>query len=84
MSEDIVNEHCDLFEYYEKQPIELEQVVAKYANKLEDGMSYDEITEFHNAVYEIGYTFDSGLDAQPYGLRPIGIELNQLKGWEEE
>ena len=28
------------------------------------------------------HTVDSGLDAQPYGLRPIGVELNQLKGWE--
>jgi tetratricopeptide (TPR) repeat protein len=53
------------------------------AGELGDGDAYDMIKKFHDEVYEIGYTFDSGLDAEPYGLRPIGIELNQLEGWED-
>jgi len=77
-------QYYDLFEYSDKQPAELAEVVSRWLLKLEeDGLSYDEITEFHNDVYAIGYTFDSGLDAQPFGLRPIGVELNQLKGWED-
>jgi len=46
-------------------------------------MDYDEIAEFLDEVESVGYTFDSGLDAQPYGLRPVGVNLNQLKGWED-
>lgn len=79
-------EYHDLFEFYDEQPIELKKIVDFYSNKLENGDykedTYKLITKFHDAVYKIGYTFDSGLDGQPYGLRPIGVELNQLKGWE--
>ena len=81
-------EYHDLFEFYNEQPIELKKIVDFYLNKLESGDytedTYKFITKFHDAVYKIGYTFDSGLDAQPYGLRLIGIKLNQLKGWENE
>ena len=79
-------EYHDLFEFYDEQPSELKKIVDFYLDKLESGDytedTYKFITKFHDAVYKIGYTFDSGLDAQPYGLRPIGVELNQLKGWE--
>lgn len=27
---------------------------------------------------KIGYTFDYGLDGVPYGLRPIGVKLENL------
>ena len=77
-------EYRDLFEFYDEQSIQLKEIVDNYFEMLNNSEldSYKIIANFHNAVYEIGYTFDSGLDAQPYGLRPIGVELNQLKGWE--
>ena len=81
-------EYYDLFEFYDKQPIELKQIVDFYLDKLDSGDyaedTYEFIAKFHDAVNKIGYTFDWYLDAQPYGLRPIGVELNQLKGWENE
>jgi len=42
-------------------------------------MDYEELRKFQNEVEEIGYTFDFGLDADPYGLRPIGVKLEELK-----
>jgi hypothetical protein len=33
-------------------------------------------------IEPLGYTFDYFLDAEPYGLRPIGVELVELEGWE--
>lgn len=72
-----------LFEDYKNQPKELVDIFTKYEEKLINGMNYNDITEFHNEVYNIGYTFDSGLDAEPFGLRPINIELNQLEGFED-
>jgi len=33
-------------------------------------------------IEPLGYIFDYYLDADPYGLRPIGVELNELEGWE--
>jgi hypothetical protein len=76
-------QHRDLFEYYDEQPPNLRKITDKYLKKHERrNLGYDGLTEFHNKVYEIGYTFDFGLDAEPYGLRPIGVELHELKGWE--
>ena len=75
------NLHYDLFEYYELIPkdSELFKLLGKYAELDND---YTILKEFHKEVELIGYTFDYYLDAVPYGLRPIGIELNQLVGWE--
>jgi hypothetical protein len=30
----------------------------------------------------LGYIFDYYLQAEPFGLRPINMELEQLEGWE--
>jgi hypothetical protein len=70
-------QYYDLFDYYDKQPEELQKITIAYASKL-DELSYDELREFEDAVNKIGYTFDWGLDAIPFGLRPIGVESNQL------
>ena len=76
-------QYYDLFEHYEMQPPKLKEVVDRWDKKLTDGLSYDEVSQFLRDVEKVGYTFDYYLDAVPYGLRPIGIELNQLKGWED-
>jgi len=74
-----------LFEDYEKQPPQLRRILEKYEKKYEEGdMDYAETAKMQKEVEKIGYTFDSGLDNEPFGLRPIGIKLGQLRGYEGE
>lgn len=73
----------DLFETPEKMPLNLFMIVEKWENKIMDGLSYKQIGRFLDQVETVGYTFDYYLDAEPYGLRKIGIELNQLEGYQE-
>jgi hypothetical protein len=73
----------DLFETPETLPIELKKILDKYESKLINGLHYDEVAALHHEVLAIGYTFDSGLDACPFGLRTLGTELNELEGYED-
>ena len=62
----------DLFEDYEKQPKELAEIVETYQERYADGdMDYESTKEFLGKVNAIGYTFDSGLDNEPFGLRKM-------------
>jgi hypothetical protein len=77
----------DLFEDYENIPTNVQKVLDKYAKKFGDdfsGMSYQDMKKMHDEIYKLGYTFDSGLDNQAFGLRPIGLNLNELVGYEDE
>lgn len=74
--------HKDLFQFYELMPPELSKIIDRYSKKLERGISYKQLTELHAEVNKIGFTFDAGLDAEPFTLRPIGVELNQVEGYE--
>ena len=68
----------DLFENYEKQPKELAEIVDFYMEKFEEGdYDYQDSQNFLKEVEAIGYTFDYGLDNEPYGLRPIGTKLKE-------
>lgn len=71
----------DLFEDYENIPSNVQEILNEY--ELEDN-SYDVLDELLNRLEAVGYTFSYGLDAEPYGLRPIGVNLNELKGYEDE
>jgi hypothetical protein len=74
----------DLFEEYEQQPPEVRAIYDKYQDKIIDGdFDYSDSAEFLKEMESIGYTFEYGLDNEPYGLRPIGVSLNQLEGYEE-
>ena len=44
---------------------------------------YKDTKNLLNEIESVGYTFDYGLDNQPYGLRPIDVKLNELKGYEQ-
>ena len=62
----------DLFENYKEQPAELSKIVNFYMNKFDDGdYDYEDSKNFLKEVEAIGYTFDYGLDNEPYNLRPL-------------
>jgi hypothetical protein len=67
----------DLFEDYENIPEKVQTILDKYAEKFGDDLSdmdYKDMADMHDEVYAVGYTFESGLDNQPYDLRPIGTK----------
>jgi hypothetical protein len=63
------DEGVDLFEDYEDQPEQVQAILAKY--ELEDN-DYNTLNELKAELEEIGYTFEFGLDAEPYDLRKVG------------
>lgn len=74
----------DLFEDYENQPEFLSEIVNVYQEKFEDGdYDYQDTANFLKEVESVGYTFEYGLDNEPYGLRPIGVELTKLEGYQD-
>jgi hypothetical protein len=79
-----VGTHLDLFENYEMMPKNLKKIVDEYSRKYESGnMDYRDTEKFLKEVEAIGYTFDYYLDNEPYGLRPVGVKLNELEGYED-
>jgi hypothetical protein len=78
-------DYVDLFEYYELQPKKLSKITDKWSEKYMEGdVDYDDTKKYLKEVEAVGYTFDFGLDNEPYGLRPKGVKLSQLKGYEKE
>ena len=76
--------HVCLFENYEQQPIELKTITEKWSEKYEsEGLDYSDTALFLKEVEAIGFTFDYFLDNEPFALRPIGVKLNQIIGYEE-
>jgi ppGpp synthetase/RelA/SpoT-type nucleotidyltranferase len=62
----------DLFEDYKKQPKELAEIVEIYEEKYSDGeMDYESTKEFLSKANDIGYTFEYGLDNEPYNLKKM-------------
>lgn len=67
----------DLFEDFENIPKKVQIILDKYAEKFGNDfgdMDYKDMADMHNEIYAVGYTFESGLDNQPYDLRPIGTK----------
>ncbi len=70
----------DLFETPELIPTEVQAVLESFNEDASNG--YLELDRLLAEIKPLGYIFDYYLDADPYGLRPIGMELNELEGWE--
>lgn len=70
----------DLFETPELIPVNVKRVLDTFDFY---GNPYWELERIQKQVEKLGYTFDYGLDAEPYALRPIDIELNQIEGYED-
>ena len=80
------NEIIDLFVDYENIPNQVQFILDKYTDKF-GGIEDMDYADMGNMLYEmnkVGYTFDYGLDNEPYGLRRNNVSLNQLKGYEDE
>jgi hypothetical protein len=72
----------DLFEYYDLVPANVEKVLDRYSEAFEDG-DYQRLEEAQSELENIGYTFEFGLDGQAYALRPIGVKVSELEGYEK-
>jgi hypothetical protein len=70
----------DLFETPELIPSEVQEILETFDEDKPN--TYLELDRLLNELENIGYTFDYYLDAEPYGLRPKNVELEELEGWE--
>lgn len=76
--------NVDLFEHPELIPADIKAITDKWSRwEAEHGFNYHTIAKFHHELLEHGYTFESGLSAEPFGLRPVGVELHELEGYED-
>lgn len=72
----------DLFEDHENIPKNVQAILDKYDL---DDVDYDQLSELvSNLEKNTGYTFDYDLDGVPYGLRPVGVSINQIDGYGDE
>jgi hypothetical protein len=70
----------DLFETPELIPSDVQAILESFDE--ESPNTYAELDRLVNELEVIGYTFDYFINAEPYGLRPININLEQLEGYE--
>ena len=66
-----------LFENYKEQTEQLKVLVEGYFSKAL--RHYDDTVEFLHKIEQIGFTFDWGLDNEPYGLRPIEVSIDDIE-----
>ena len=62
----------DYFENYEQLPEKVQELYFSWGKRLESGAEYEDLKQMLSEFEANGYTFDYGLDAEPYDLRPIG------------
>jgi hypothetical protein len=70
----------DLFETPELIPSDVQAILESFDE--ESPNTYAELDRLVNELEVIGYTFDYFINAEPYGLRPININIEQLEGYE--
>jgi hypothetical protein len=61
----------DLFENPELLPIEMQSLIEHYNGEIENRDPYQVCRDFEADANRLGYTFDWGLDGQPFGLRKL-------------
>lgn len=62
----------DLFEHYQKLPPKARDIVDRYMEKYEEGdYNYSDSKKFLEEMENVGYTFEYGLDNEPYDLRKM-------------
>ena len=64
----------DIIDGFENIPEELEVVMEKWQQKIENGLDYEDCANFQKDCEDLGYTFDYGLDSVPFDLRKIDLK----------
>jgi len=59
----------DYFEHLEETPIEVQEIVEKYADDMHLG--YEKAQQLADELEQVGWTCDYGLDGIPYNLREL-------------
>jgi len=65
----------DLFEHPECIPQEVKEVLDRFADKVEEGMSYEDCASLVSNLEAVGYTCEYYLQAEPFFLRKKEITL---------
>jgi hypothetical protein len=65
-----ISDDVDLFDHYSRIPKKIRYIIESYTDA--DSFSYDDCKAMLKELEENGYTFDYGLDSQPFNLRPNG------------
>ena len=65
-----ISDDIDLFDHYSRIPKKIRYIIESYTDA--DSLSYDDCRAMLKELEENGYTFDYGLDSQPFNLRPNG------------
>lgn len=62
----------DLFEQWESLPANVLAIIEHMNEQQEKGKwDYEDCRHYQEELNKIGYTYDFGLDAEPYNLRKI-------------
>lgn len=65
-----ISNNIDLFEHYKRMPEKIRNIIDSYSNT--ENFSYQVCDAMLKELEANGYTFDYGLDAEPFNLRPYG------------
>lgn len=76
-------EAIDLFEHSELLPKEVDSLLLRMAEAIEEGDEYEVLADFLEELQGIGFTFDYYLDAVPYALCSLKL-FNQIKKMHED
>jgi hypothetical protein len=66
-----MTEERDLFLYPEEIPADVREILHQFERTVGDSPDYQDLQNLEDDLRPLGYTFDWGLDAVPYDLRPI-------------
>ncbi|MCT4237875.1 JAB domain-containing protein [Elizabethkingia anophelis] len=77
-SEKQLDKAPEIVDGFEHIPQELEKVMEKWQEKIENGLDYKDCANFQKDCEALGYTFNYGLDAVPFDLRPIDIKEQNI------
>jgi len=77
------NKYVDMFQDYDSIPPKLQAIFNRYYERYGEDMDYNDTQNMLDEVEREGYTFEYYLDNEPFGLRPIGVKLNELEGYED-
>lgn len=80
VKEEVEIPKVDLFEHPELIPEPVSEILNRFQEESDgDELSYENLRLMLDAVHNEGYTFEYGLDAVPYGLRPVHVALEELE-----